>query len=77
MKLLSIDLTNKFRGIGKAYLNFLVLRGWRGEDYSGLLDIKHNGKKIGELSYRIEIKAIENPFINKPERIEERKLTNI
>ena len=29
-KVLSIDLASRGRNIGKAYLNFLVLKGWQG-----------------------------------------------
>lgn len=30
MKVLGIDVTCRGKSIGKAYLNFLVLKGWRG-----------------------------------------------
>jgi hypothetical protein len=33
--------------IGKAYLNFLLLKGWKGEYFETSIDIKNHNKKIG------------------------------
>ena len=63
MNLLSIEVCNKYRVIGKAYLNFLVLKGWRGEHYEGNMDIKQGIKKIGELAFTMQIKNVEHPFL--------------
>lgn len=67
MKLLSIEISTKVKGIGKAYLNFTVLKGWKGEMYEGLLDIKQGNKKIGELDYSISIQTMQNPYSNEVE----------
>lgn len=66
MKLLAIEICNKYRAIGKAYLNFLVIKGWRGELYEGSMDIKQGNKKIGELAFTMQIKSVDNPFIMNP-----------
>lgn len=44
----------------------MVLKGWKGELFEGQLDIKQGDRKIGELSYTIELTNIQNPFINEP-----------
>jgi hypothetical protein len=30
MKVVSVDVSSKNKSVGKAYLNFLMLKGWRG-----------------------------------------------
>lgn len=64
MKLLSIEISTKTKTIGKAYLNFAVLKGWKGEVYEGSLDLKQGSKKIGELEYTISIQNMQNPYAN-------------
>lgn len=64
MKLLSIEISTKIKTIGKAYLNFAVLKGWKGEMYEGSLDIKQGSKKIGGLDYSISIQNMQNPYAN-------------
>ena len=64
MKLLSVEISAKAKTLGKAYLNFSVLKGWKGEMYEGSLDIKQGSKKIGELDYSISIQNMQNPYVN-------------
>ncbi len=65
MKLLSIEVSTKHRVIGKGYLNFLILKGWKGELFEGFVDIKQINKKIGELNFTMEIKTVANPYLSK------------
>lgn len=63
MKVVAIEICTRNRPIGKTYLNFLVLKGWKGELYEGHLDIKQGKRKIGEINYSIEISSIANPYL--------------
>lgn len=47
MKLLAVEIMTNNRVISKGYLNFLVLKGWKGEKYEGYLDVKKDNKKMG------------------------------
>ena len=47
MKILNIEVFIRNRVLGRAYLNFLVMKGWRGERYDNFVDIKYGNKKIG------------------------------
>lgn len=53
MKLLGVKIIGRRGSIGKALLNFLLIRGWKGERLEGNLDIKSGNKKIGEIAYSI------------------------
>ena len=62
-KIATIDVVTKGKVVGKAYLNFLVMKGWRGESIEGHLDIKQSKRKIGEVNYCMEILQTDNPFL--------------
>ena len=64
-KVLSIDITMRERTVGTALLNFLVIKGWRGEMYEGFMNIVEGKKKIGEFTFSMGISKAKNPFLNK------------
>ena len=47
MKLLGVKIIGRRGLIGKALLNFLLIRGWKGELLEGNLDIKAGNRKVG------------------------------